>query len=46
MFLPILIGEGIHLFGVLERDARLQHIETKVYPNGFVQSRYRINDAG
>ena len=39
--IPVLIGDGIPLFGKLDRDARFQHIETKVYENGFVQSKYR-----
>jgi dihydrofolate reductase len=40
--LPVLIGEGIPLFGALDRDIKLQHVETKVYPNGFVQSKFRM----
>jgi dihydrofolate reductase len=40
--LPILIGEGIPLFGALDSDVRLQHVETKVYPNGFVQSKFYV----
>lgn len=39
--IPILIGEGIPLFGSLDRDVRFQHIETKSYASGFVQSKYR-----
>jgi dihydrofolate reductase len=39
--MPILIGDGIPLFGKLDRDIRFQHIETKTYRNGFVQSKYR-----
>ena len=39
--IPVLIGDGIPLFGKLDRDARFQHIETKVYENGFMQSKYR-----
>ena len=39
--IPILIGEGIPLFGKLDRDIRFQHIETKAYPSGLVQSKYR-----
>ena len=39
--IPILIGEGIPLFGKLDRDIRFQHIETKAYKSGFVQSKYR-----
>ena len=39
--IPLLIGEGIHLFGgPLAKDVRLTHIGTKAYQNGFVQSQY------
>jgi dihydrofolate reductase len=40
--LPVLIGEGIPLFGSLLRDIRLNHIATRTYPGGMVQSEYRI----
>jgi dihydrofolate reductase len=40
--IPILLGEGISLFGKTERDIRLRHMETKSYANGFVRSRYEI----
>lgn len=40
--LPVLIGEGIPLFGSLLRDIRLNHIETRTYPGGMVQSEYHI----
>ena len=39
--LPILIGDGVPLFGKLDRDMRLKHVETKSYESGFVQSNYR-----
>ncbi|MDH5183124.1 MAG: dihydrofolate reductase family protein [Gammaproteobacteria bacterium] len=38
--IPVLIGTGISLFGPLEKDCHLNHIETKSYKNGFVQSKY------
>ncbi len=38
--LPVLIGEGIPLFGPLAHDLRFKHIETITYPNGYVQSKY------
>jgi dihydrofolate reductase len=41
--IPVLIGAGIPLFGSLDRDIRLQHLETKSFDSGFVQSTYRIN---
>jgi len=42
---PVLIGEGIPLFGSLDRDIRLSHIATRSYPSGLVQSDYRIGQA-
>jgi dihydrofolate reductase len=40
--IPVLIGTGIPLFGPLDHDLRLTHVETRQFENGFVQSRYRI----
>jgi dihydrofolate reductase len=40
--LPVLIGEGIPLFGSLPHDIRLSHITTRTYPGGMVQSEYHI----
>jgi len=37
---PVLIGTGIPLFGPLQRDIRLRHIETRQYASGLVQSEY------
>ncbi len=42
---PILIGEGIPLFGSLGQDIRLTHVETKAWPSGLVQSRYKVANA-
>jgi dihydrofolate reductase len=39
---PVLIGQGIPLFGPLTRDLRLQHVATRHYPTGLVQSEYTI----
>ena len=39
---PVLIGTGIPLFGALEKDIRLEHIETRQYPSGLVTSEYRV----
>ena len=39
---PVLIGEGIPLFGALEADIDLELLSSTPYPSGFVQSRYRI----
>lgn len=40
--IPVLIGEGIPLFGRLEGDLMLEHKETRSFPSGMVQSRYRV----
>jgi dihydrofolate reductase len=39
---PILIGEGIPLFGALRRDVPLRHVATRAFPGGLVQSEYEI----
>jgi dihydrofolate reductase len=39
---PVLIGQGIPLFGALPADVRLHHVETKAFPSGFVQSTYEV----
>ena len=38
--IPILLGDGIRLFGKVDADIALRHIETKTYANGIVQTRY------
>ena len=40
--IPILLGDGIPLFGPLEQDIVLDHLETKSFPSGLVQSHYRV----
>jgi dihydrofolate reductase len=39
---PVLIGEGIPLFGALPHDVQLRHIQTKTYQSGLVKSEYAI----
>jgi dihydrofolate reductase len=39
---PVLIGDGIPLFGALPRDIRLRHVATRHYPSGLVQSEYVV----
>lgn len=39
---PVLIGDGISLFGSLPHDIPLHHIATRHYPSGLVQSEYQI----
>jgi riboflavin biosynthesis pyrimidine reductase len=39
---PVLIGQGIPLFGVTNRDLHLKHVATRQYPSGLVQSEYEV----
>src|SRR5260370_26508206 len=39
---PVLIGDGIPLFGSLPRDIRLRHVATRQYPSGLVSSEYHV----
>jgi dihydrofolate reductase len=39
---PVLIGDGIPLFGALPRDVRLRHVATQHYPSGLVKSEYQV----
>ena len=40
---PILLGEGIPLFGPFPTDTNLRHVATRVLPGGFVQSEYCVS---
>ncbi len=40
--IPVLLGSGIPLFGAISRDVRLEHVATRTYPSGLVQSEYVI----
>jgi dihydrofolate reductase len=40
---PVLIGEGIPLFGALPHDVPLRHVATRHYASGLVQSEYHID---
>ena len=40
---PILIGEGIPLFGSLPHDVLLRHVATRTYSGGLVQTEYEIS---
>ena len=35
--LPILLGDGISLFGSLIKDVQLQHLKTTTFNSGFIQ---------
>lgn len=39
---PVLIGDGIPLFGTLPRDVPLQHICTRHFSSGLVQTEYAV----
>jgi dihydrofolate reductase len=39
---PVLIGDGISLFGSLPRDIVLKHVATRPYASGLVQSEYLV----
>jgi dihydrofolate reductase len=42
---PVLIGQGIPLFGSLPRDIGLRHVATRSFPSGLVQSEYECLSA-
>lgn len=39
---PVLVGEGIPLFGMLPHDVKLRHIGTTTYPSGMVKTEYEV----
>ena len=39
---PILIGDGIPLFGALDHDVLLEHIATQTYAGGLVKTEYEV----
>ena len=39
---PVLIGSGISLFGSIDADISLQHVATRQYAGGLVQSEYVV----
>lgn len=41
--IPVLIGQGISLFGPLNKDIAIQHLETLTFENGLVQSKYAVH---
>ena len=40
--IPVLIGNGIPLFGPLSNDIELEHVETNTFANGLVMSKYKV----
>lgn len=43
---PVLLGDGIPLFGPLAGDVRLHHVATRAFSSGLVQSEYRVGAVG
>lgn len=39
---PVLLGDGIRLFGKLDQATKLDHINTKTFPSGMVSTHYRL----
>jgi dihydrofolate reductase len=42
--IPVLIGEGLPLFGPLKHDLKFKLMESKSFKNGLVQSKYRAEN--
>ena len=40
--IPVLLGAGRPLFGALAGDIKLEHLHTRAFPFGFVQSTYAV----
>lgn len=40
--IPVLIGEGLPLFGPLDKDIKLELLESRSFKDGLVQNRYKI----
>jgi dihydrofolate reductase len=40
---PVLLGEGLRLFGPLNEEISLTHQKTTVFPSGLVQSTYAVS---
>lgn len=40
--IPVLLGDGIPLFGSLSSDVRCVHLRTRAFDSGFVQSTYQV----
>lgn len=39
---PVLVGQGVPLFGALPQDVKLKHLETRAFKSGMVQSTYAV----
>lgn len=41
--IPVLLGEGLPLFGKLKNDLSLTLVKNTAYPFGFIQNTYKVN---
>ena len=39
---PVLIGTGLPLFGIIDADIQLRHVKTNSFSSGLVQSKYAV----
>ncbi len=44
--IPVIIGDGIPLFGAIEKDIHLTHLDTTAFDFGFVQTTYAVKKMG
>ena len=42
--IPVILGDGIPLFGSTDKDVKLAHLHTTAYDFGFVQTTYQVNN--
>lgn len=40
---PVLLGEGIPLFGKINKSVKLENAEASAFPNDFIQVKYSVN---
>ena len=39
---PIILGDGLRLFGKVDKTIKLQDVKSEAYENGFIQSHYAL----
>jgi dihydrofolate reductase len=44
--IPVLLGEGLPLFGALHQDIHLKLLNSIAFQNGFVQNKYQVQRSG
>jgi len=40
---PILLGEGIPLFGKIDKEIKLEHVQAMAFANDFIQEKFVVN---